>query len=181
MISTRLLPAVLLAALAVSCGGSGGEGGSGDAIDLADTFASAKVCNGEANENVPDPTASNVYTYLNEGSGWSTAWFGLFGDSEAIVGDDASNILCATVTDSTEAERCEFEDDGDKFTLIMMDATYDIELRFAESANVIGRDSGSVSADPCPTITSWTPGEGERRDYPQPTELVQPFIDTFFS
>ncbi|MGA7759855.1 MAG: hypothetical protein WCA57_18595 [Ilumatobacteraceae bacterium] len=79
MISTRLIPAVLLAALAVSCGGSGGEGGGGDAIDLADTFASAEVCNGEANENVPDPTASNVYTYLNDGSGWSTAWFSLFG------------------------------------------------------------------------------------------------------
>jgi hypothetical protein len=47
-----------------------------------------------------------------------------------------------------------------------------------------GRRHGSacsVSADPCPTITSWTPGEGERCDYRQPTELVQPLIDTFFS
>lgn len=181
MTSPRALHGILVACVAAAATGCGGSGDANDTIDLADAFASARVCNGEANENVPEGANGTAYTHLSNGDGWSTAWPGVFGDNEAIVGDDAGNILCVTVTASSEAQRCDYEDDGDAFTLIMMDATYDIELRFASSANVIGRDSGSATADDCPTVVSWTPGESERQQFPVPTEALQPLLDTFFS
>jgi hypothetical protein len=171
----------VVAALALSaCGGSDGGGGGGSAIDMADSFPSAAVCNGEPHEDAPDGGESVGYVYLSDGEGWSSAWFDTFGDAHAVVGDDANVILCATVTASSEGQRCEFEDDGDTFTLVMMEATYDVELRRAVTANVVGRDSVSAPADECPFITSWSPGEGERQSFPKPADGLQPLIDTFF-
>ena len=83
-------------------------------------------------------------TYLDDGTGWSVGW-DAFGEQYAIVGDDATMILCVGVTDSTPGERCEFEDHGETFTLVMQDAT-SIELRNADTANVIATDTFCVGA-----------------------------------
>ncbi len=172
------LAVMALAVLAAACGGSD-SGSSGGGIDFADSFPSAAVCNGEPHESVSAAPASG-YAYLNSGDGWSTGWNTVFGDDVAIVGDDAENILCATVTESSEAERCEYEEDGESFTLILMDASYSLELRFAKSANVIARDEGTAVAEGCPTVVSWTAGEGERRRYPEPTEALDRMLSPFF-
>lgn len=177
MTATRFFSFLALTALAAACGGS--DGGS-DTVDLADTLASAKVCNGEANENAPEGGDSLGYAYLNAGDGWTSGWFDMFGDAGAIVGDEAHNILCATVTESSEAERCDYDEDGETFTLIMMDATYSLELRFAKSANVIARDTGTAAAAECPSFVSWTEGEGERRQFSQPTEALDRMLQPFF-
>ncbi len=178
MILRSFISVLAVTAFVASCGGSGG--GSSESVDLADSLPSAAVCNGEPNENVPESGNSTGYAYLNGGDGWSTGWNEVFGEDKAIVGDDAGNILCATVTESSEVERCEYEDNGESFTLILMEATYDIELRFAKSANVIGRDTGTATADECPVSVVWTPGEGERRQFAPPTEALEPILTTFF-
>ncbi len=178
------LPRLAIAALAVglvasACGGD--DGGDSGSVDLASSFASAAVCNGEPSDaNPPASDPFSGYVYLNDGSGWSTAWSGAFGEQHAIVGDDATAILCVSVTGSTEAERCDYEEDGESFTLVMASATYDIELRNADTANVIATDSFTVDAEECPFITSWTPGEGERTSYPDPAEeQIQTSIGPF--
>lgn len=166
-----------------ACGGSDGSSSSDD-LDFADSFASAAVCNGEPSDvNPPASEPFAGYAYLNEGSGaWGFGWSSVFGDQTAIVGDDATAILCVTVTETTESERCEYEEDGEMFTLVMVEASYDIELRNADTASVIARDSFDVAADECPFVTSWTEGEGERTSYPVASdEQIQlslgPFLD----
>ena len=157
-------------ALSAGCGDDDGGGGT---IDLADSFASAAVCNGEPSDVNPpatDPVSGYVYLRTGEDQGWTSAWFDTFGDQQAIVGDDATVILCVTVTESAEATRCPFEDDGEAFELVMMEATYAFSLRNADSANEVARGTASAPAEDCPFSTSWTPGEGERQSFPAPTE-----------
>lgn len=169
--SVRLVAVFVVAALALmGCGGDDDDGGG--TVDLSDGLASAAVCNGEPSGVAPpssDPGFSG-YVYLNPGDGWTTGWFDTFGDNQAIVGDDAQSILCVTVTESSEGQRCPYEEDGEQFELVMMNATYQYELRHADTANVVANGTGSASAEPCPTFASWTSGEGERQDWPFPTE-----------
>lgn len=162
---------VLVLAVLLTAGACGGDDGGGS-IDLADSFASAAVCNGEPSDvNPPSSSAGfSAYVYLNDGDGWQTGWFDTFGDDHALTGDDAQSILCVTVAESSEGERCIYEDEDDSFELVMMNAGYRFELRNADTATLIGRGTGSASAEDCPLITSWTPGEGERRSWPVPTD-----------
>lgn len=167
---SRLVAGALVAGLAVAaCGGDDDEGS--DSVDLADGLASAAVCNGEPSDaNPPSSDPFSGYVYVNEGDGWTTGWGDLFGDQQAIVGDDATTILCVSVTESTEVQRCDYERDGETFTLVMASATYDIELREADTAEVVAGDTVSVEAEECPGITSWTEGESERTSYPRPAD-----------
>lgn len=158
----------------------GGDEGSSGPVDLADSSPSAAVCNGTPSDvNPPASDPFSGYAYLNDGSGWTVGW-DAFGDQRAIVGDDATAILCIEVTESTPGERCEYEDDGDTFTLVMTSASYSIELRNADTANVIARDTFSVDAEECPFVTSWSEGESERNSYPTPSdEQIQTSIGPF--
>ena len=177
----RLAAILLVATIALTaCGGD--DDSSGGGLDLADSFASARVCNGEPSDvNPPSSDPISGYVYLNDGDGWTSGWFDAFGDQQAIVGDDATTILCVTVTESTEGQRCPFEDDGEKFELVMMSATYSLSLRNADTANEIARGTASADAEDCPFSTSWTSGEKERQSFPTPTEGDLPgIIDTFF-
>lgn len=177
----RTIAALLAAATGLGVAACGGSDGDGDGVDLASGLPSAAVCNGEPSDvNPPSSEPFSGYVYVDDGTGWTTGWFDLFGDQHAIVGDDATAILCVNVTESTEAERCEYERDGDTFTLVMASATYDIELRNADTANVIATDTLTVDAEPCPGITSWTEGDTERTSYPRPTdEQVQAALGPF--
>ena len=164
--------------LLAACGGSDGDG----SVDLADGLPSAAVCNGEPSSvNPPSSDPFSGYVYLNDGEGWSTGWSGAFGEQHAIVGDDATSILCVSVADSTEVERCEYEEDGEAFTLVMASATYDLELRHADTAAVVATDTVTAEAGECPFVTSWTAGEGERISYPTPAgdalaATLEPFL-----
>ncbi len=166
------------AVLVTACGGDDGESGS---VDLADGTPSAAVCNGEPSDvNPPASDPFSGYVYQNDGSGWTTGWFDAFGEQHAIVGDDATAILCVNVTESAESERCDYEEDGETFTLVMASATYEIDLRNADSANTIARDTFSVEAEDCPLIVSWTAGESERTSYPRPSdEQIQTSLGPF--
>lgn len=170
-LSSRLIAGAVGLALAVAACGDDDGGGSSDAVDLSSGLASAAVCNGEPSEvNPPSSDPFSGYSYLNAGDGWTRGWVGVFGDQEAIVGDDATSILCIQVTESTEVERCEYEEEGESFTLVMVSASYDIELRNADTAEVVASDSLDVEAEECPGITSFEAGETERTSYPQPSE-----------
>lgn len=179
-----LFAALAVAATALAgCGGDDG-GGSGSSVDLAGSFASAAVCNGEPSDVNPpssDPISGYVYLRPGEDQGWTTGWSGFFGEQQAIVGDDATAILCVTVTESTEDTRCPFEDDGETFELVMMEASYSFSLRNADTADEIARGTASAPAEECPFSTSWTPGEGERQSFPAPTggDLAST-VDMFF-
>lgn len=165
-----------------ACGGS--DGGSGPApFDEADFDPAAAVCTGEPNPNAPTGAGGTElgYAYRNDGNGWRTAWTSVFGANQASIAEtEASSILCATVVESSETERCEFEQDGETFTLVMMEATYDIELRFASSGNVIGTDTVSAASDECPFVTSWSLGDTERKSWPEPTAELARTLDVFF-
>ena len=164
----RLAAGALATGLLLTACGGGDEGGP---IDLASSFPSAAVCNGEPSDvNPPASDPFSGYVYLNDGDGWGSGWSNLFGGEHAIIGDDATTILCASVATTTEADRCEYEDDGETFTLVMASATYDVELRTAETADVLAAESIAVAAEECPMVTSWTPGEGERTSYPRPSD-----------
>ena len=154
----------------------------GSTVDLADGLASAAVCNGEPSEtNPPSTDPISGYVYINVGDGWTTGWFDTFGDQHAITGDDATAILCVTVTESSEGERCPFESDGETFELVRMNASYELSSRNADTANEIARGTATASAEPCPFSTSWSAGEQERRSWPAPTEGdLDGIIDTFF-
>lgn len=168
--SRRLGAGVVTAVTAaLALGACGGDDEGSGSVDLADGLPSAAVCNGDPSDAAPaasEPFAG--YAYLNDGDGWSSAWFDVFGDQQAIVGDDATTIMCVTVAASTETDRCDYEQDGDTFTLVLVDADYDVELRTAESAEVVASDSFTVTAEDCPGFTSWTVGETERTSFPVP-------------
>jgi len=177
----RVAALSLTGALAIAaCGGDGGSGGG--AIDLSDGLASADVCNGNPSDvNPPASDPFSGYTYLNDGTGWTTG-FDVFGDQRAIVGDDATAIMCVNVTETAAVERCEYDEDGEAFTLVMNEATYTLDLRNADTANVIATHTVTVPAEECPFVTSWTEGEGERNSYPTPSEeqievAIGPFLD----
>jgi hypothetical protein len=178
-----LVTLCLCGAFLAGCGGDDGDSGS-SGIDLADGLPSAAVCNGEPSEVNPpssDPISGYVYLRAGEDQGWTTGWFDTFGEQHAIVGDDATAILCVTVTESTEVTRCPFEDEGETFELVMMEADYSFSLRNADTANEIARGTASAPAEDCPFSTSWTPGEGERQSFPAPTEGdLDGTIDVFF-
>ena len=184
---TTSRPLALLAALAVAAtglAGCGGDDGGGGSIDLAGSFASAAVCNGEPSDVNPpssDPISGYVYLRTGEDQGWTTGWSGFFGEQHAIVGDDATAILCVTATEATEATRCPFEDEGETFELVMMEATYAFSLRNADTAEEIAQGTASAPAEDCPFSTSWTSGEGERQSFPTPTEGdLAGTVDMFF-
>jgi hypothetical protein len=176
----------LVLAVLTGCGGDddGGGGGGAATIDLADGLPSAAVCNGEPSDVNPpasDPASGYVYLSAGEDQGWTTGWFDTFGEQHAIVGDDATMILCVTVTESTEASRCPFEDGGETFELVMMEASYSLSLRNADTADEIGKGTASAPAEECPVSTSWTPGEGERQSFPAPTDGdLDDLIEVFF-
>ncbi len=182
-LTSRTLTIGVIGALlgVAACGGS--DGGDAATFDAADFDPAAAVCNGTPNPSAPNGTgrAEMGYAYLNDGDGWRTTWGSVFGANHATIAEtEATSILCATIVESTEAERCDFEDEGDTFTLIKMAATYDIELRFASSGNVIGKDTVSAPAEECPMITSWSKGETERRSWPEPTAELARTLDVFF-
>ncbi len=164
--------------LLAACGGGDSGGGS---VDLAGGLPSAAVCNGEPSSvNPPSSDPFSGYVYLNDGTGWSTGWFDAFGDHHAIVGDDATSILCVNVAESTEVERCDYEEEGEDFTLVLASATYELELRNADTANVIATDTLTAAPDDCPFVVSWTPGEGERTSYPRPSaDALSATLDPF--
>ncbi len=174
-----LIGGLAAALLVTACGG--GDDGDASPVDLADGLPSAAVCNGEPSEvNPPSSDPFSGYVYLNDGSGWATGWFDAFGEQHAIVGDDATAILCVNVTETAESARCDYEEDGETFTLVMASATYEIDLRNADTANTIARDTFSVDAEDCPMIVSWTPGETERTSYPRPSdEQIQTSLGPF--
>lgn len=171
----RQAAVVLAAAIVIaSCGG----GGSGS-VDQADTFPSAAVCRGDANENAPARSGNDQgYVYVNEGEGWKAQWFDTFGDKRAALPEtEASVILCATVTQSSEVDRCEFETDGEAFSLILMEATYDVALRAASTAEVIATKTMTASNEECPFSTSWRTGEGERASFAPPADDIAAFLE----
>lgn len=178
---TRLAHLSALTVAAVLLGACGGSD-SGGSIDQADSFPSAAVCNGEPNDKAPAAGSPDKgYVYVNDGSGWRASWFGAFGDNHALSADvEATVILCATITSSTEVERCDFEEDGDQFTLVLMEAEYDIEVRSASSAEVIATDTAVGSPDGCPFIGSWSQGEKERRSFPEPSADLARTIGALF-
>jgi predicted small secreted protein len=182
-LGTKAVTAVVaLAAISLAACGGSDEGAGSSTFDLASSLPSAAVCNGEPSEvNPPSTDPISGYVYINGGDGWTTGWIDTFGDQRAIVGDDATTILCVKVTDSTEVTRCPYEDDGDEFELVMVDATYSFSLRNADTANEIARGTASGSAGDCPLSTSWSQGENERTSYPAPTEGdLAAAIDVFF-
>ncbi len=64
----------------------------------------------------------------------------------------------------------------------MMEATYELSLRNADTANEIARGTASAPAEDCPFSTSWSAGEQERTSYPAPTQGDLPgIIDVFFT
>ena len=131
--------------------------------------------------NPPSSDPSSGYVYINGGDGWSTGWTDTLGDQRAIVGDDATMILCVQVTESTEVARCPYEEGGDEFELVMVDATYSYSLRNADTANEIARGTASGTAADCPLLTAWSEGEAPRVTYPAPTEGdLAADIDVFF-
>ena len=172
------------AALTIAATACGATDDGATTVDLASGLPSAAVCNGEpssVNPPATDPISGYVYLSEGEGEGWTTGWFDTFGDQHALIGDEATLILCVTVTESTEGFRCPFEDDGETFELVRMNATYAYSMRNADTANEIARGTASAPAEECPTFTSWSSGEGERRSWPTPTEGdLEEAIDVFF-
>ena len=162
-----LVALALLVTLSAGCGDDDGGGGT---IDLADSFASAAVCNGEPSDVNPpatDPVSGYVYLRTGEDQGWTSAWFDTFGDQQAIVGDDATVILCVTVTESAEATRCPFEDDGEPFELVMMEATYTFSLRNADGER--GRPGHGIrTRRGLPVLDVMDAGRGRAPELPGP-------------
>lgn len=177
---SRALGVLAGTVILAACGGSSSNSEPAP-FDAANSNPAAAVCIGTPNPRAPQGGADLGSAYLNDGDGWRTTWGSVFGANQASIAEtEAVSILCATVTESTEGERCDFEQDGDAFTLVMMAATYDIELRLASTANVIGRDTVSAAAEPCPIVTSWSEGDTERRSWPEPTADLARTLDAFF-
>ena len=173
----RLLAALLaVTALAGACGGD--DGGS---TDQAATSSAAAVCDGEANETAPgiEPGTTPVAVYEDAGDGWTfQSWIGDLPESrDPIIPEDAGIVVCLEVTGSEVAEECEFEEEGQEFTLELADADYDVTVRGAATADELAAGSASATSGDCPTFTSFSGGETSRVQYARPVEEVVGLIE----
>lgn len=155
-----------------ACGGDGGD--AGEVVELP----SSVVCDGAGYELAPAVGAGTdqAVVYVNGGSGWDyTSWSTLPEDAVAAVPEDASLAVCATVTETGASIECPFEDEGEEFTLVMSEATYDVAIRAASTGDVLEQGPVASGAAECPGFASWTSGEGTRTEYAEAdvTELVE--------
>jgi hypothetical protein len=158
------IAAVLLVGTMTACGGGDDGDGGGEVVELS----SSVVCNGEGYDLAPavGSGTDQAVVYVNGGSGWDyTHWSTLPEDAIASVPEDASIAVCASVTETGASIECPFEDEGEEFTLVVAEATYDVAIRAASTGEVLEQGSVTSGAAECPGFASWTSGEGTRTEY----------------
>ena len=183
----RIIGGLLLAAAMVACGGGGdgGDGGGDEPIDQADVLASAAVCDGKANAAAPaiGTGSDQLAFYVHDDAGWALDSFSadLTEDAVALNPDEAAITVCLSVIDTGASVSCPFEDEGDQFTLVVTQATYDVAIRASATGEVLDQGSATSKEAECPFSAFWTTGEGTRTDYVQPTKDVLAMLEPYLA
>ena len=178
----RIVGGLVVAMAMVACGG--GDDGGDEPIDQAEVLDSAAVCEGQGNPAAPalGEGQDQLAFYLHDENGWALeSWSAeLPPDTEALIPDDAAVTVCLSVTATGETVTCDFEDEGDQFTLTVAQATYDVAIRASSTGEVLDQGTANSKAAECPFSAFWTEGEGTRTDYQDPTKdvlaLLEPYI-----
>lgn len=180
----RWTAALAVAAACIVLGACGGD----DEADLsvngnAAPGAAAAVCDGEMFEpKAKGPTRVAVFTDGGDGFEYTPYGSELPKGFEATIPEDASVIVCMTVTSSEVAERCEYTDDdtGRDFTVELANATYDVRVVGADSGRELATANMRGSAGECSLITAFSAGEDRRTSYGKPgaqlTSLLSPIV-----
>jgi hypothetical protein len=182
MVGRAVVCGSMLVALA-ACGGGDDGGGSGGETGEVVELPSSVVCDGQGYDLAPavGEGTDQAVVYVNGGSGWDyTSWGSLPEEGVASVPEDASIAVCASVTQTGATVSCPFEDEGDKFTLVVSEATYDVTIRAASTGEVLERGTATSEAAECPFSAFWTSGEGTRTDYAEAgadvTAMLEPHL-----
>lgn len=169
----------MLAGLLAACGGDDDGGGDGEVVELG----SSVVCDGEGYDLAPavGEGTDQAVVYVNGGSGWDyTSWSDLPEGAVASVPEEASLAVCASVTETGASVSCPFEDEGEEFTLVVSEATYDVTIRAASTGEVLEQGTATSGPAECPFSAFWTSGEGTRTDYAEAgadvTALLEPLL-----
>lgn len=171
---------VLVGTLA-ACGGGDDEGE--ETVDQG-TFGAGAVCEGTGWEEAPavGSGTEQFAFYIHDEDGWRLdSWSGDVPEgTEATIPEEASIIVCLSVVETGASVDCPFEDEGDQFTLVATEATFDVSVRAAKTAEVLDQGSASSGTAECPLSAFWTEGEGTRIEYAEPVDdvlaLLEPYL-----
>lgn len=182
-------------ALGACGGGDSDDSSSGDSESSADSstettvsdilFSSdfEQVCRGIAQEGGSTVGTSGGTSPLLVFTGVDPEYSQAFGvvpdEWEPEFGDEATieMVLCLDRTAETESELCEgYEDDGIEWAVQTFDATYEVTLRAATTAEVIASTSIDAAADGCPMFSSYSQGDPSPvPNYARPDDAIQAF------
>ena len=165
----------------------GGEEPSGDLPQFStewDQLCTTQVGFPGATEYTSDP-GPNVIVYMenyrDEGNyitssralpaGWALQEDDDYEDNSEFAAVELVGCLDRTATTPTGID-CEFDDDGTTLTLELVDASYDLTVYAATSADVIGTKSITAAETECPFIVSSEEGDTEYVATPSDDDIV---------
>jgi len=181
MTGHRMIAGLLLIGALTACGGGDDEGD--DPVDQG-TFGAGAVCEGTGWEAAPavGSGTEQLGFYVHDEDGWALdSWSAeLPENAEALIPEEASIIVCLSVVETGASVSCPFEDEGDEFTLVVAEATFDVAIRAAATGETLAQGPATSGTAECPLAAFWTQGEGTRTDYAKPVDdvlaLLEPYL-----
>jgi hypothetical protein len=90
-------------------------------------------------------------------------------------------VACANRTAATESELCEgYEDEGLEWSIQTYDATWEVTLRDATTAEVVAETTLTATADGCPVVSFYSEGDPTPvPDYATPDAELEVFLKEY--